>query len=1009
MPGDEYILVQRPFLDALVELGYIYVSPSDLDREREGERSVLLLPRLRDTVGRLNPGLAEDEVEIAYRHVALLLTSPTHPDLVEANAGVYEALVRGVPVQTKPDAPTKTVHLFDFENLDRNEFLVTDSVPDGSSFWVQGDQRIAPDIIVFVNGIPLVAVECKSPHLIDKDPIQEAQDHLQRYVETVPRLFYTNLFMVATCAQELRYAPLWNVRRGYPAFSPWYDDERTEALKSRLGRSPNPQEVFIDSVFPKEHLLDFLRFFVAFAVESGRAVKKIARSQQSRAVNAAVASAREASEEGENRGGTIWHWQGSGKSLTMVWLASKLRALFQNPAILLVTDRKDLDKQLDGVFRQHGYPNPYRAETISDLRQLLTPPTGKTILTTIQKLGARDSKIPILSEERQIFALCDEAHRSQYRVQAARMRELLPNAIFFALTGTPLEKEDRHTPAVFGGYVDRYTIRDAERDGAVVPIWYEPRVVKMKLEPGMDLDQMLLAYFQDLGLDEESCEDEKVSLEALRRLSLSHQTVAHLEERMKEISNDLVEHYLTQIEKNGFKAMVVTHRRGMAVRYKMLIDEVLQASGRQDIQTEVVITWQPNDPSWMRARCPKQSEDDIRERFKKADDPLKILCVSDKLLTGFDAPVLQVMYLDKRLREHNLLQAIARTNRPLPGKEYGLVVDCYGISEELEEALARYETTDIQGAYRDVNQAFDELREARDKAMDFFERLLDGIPSGIRLDPEVEERCLEILADEELRRAFADAMRAFAHYLNLTLPDPRALPYADDFKKLANVQHAAYIRYRDRRLDTRRYVRKLQELVQEAVRVSGLEVAEPVPLLSEAFEQQVDTIPSEAGKVRALATAIREKIEAQWEDDPVFYRSLHEELEHLLGEFRRRGELAKELAEKLRSLRHKIIGRAQEAEQLGLSEKALPFYHLLQKEPSMGKEELVTWAKELTQVLEAKVTRDWVEMFEKVAEVRTAIARFLQERGLQRERRRQLVEECLELAKRHFAGHTEGR
>lgn len=1002
MPGDEYTFVQEPLLKALEVLDYSYISPTELDSERESKRSVLLIPRLRQAIRNLNQGLSDEDVDVALKHVVHHLTSPTHPELVEANAEVYENLVRGVTVQVRQGIPTKTVHLFDFEVPSRNEFLVTDSVPDGDSFWVQGDQPIAPDITIFANGIPLVVIECKSPHLTSQDPIQEGQDQLQRYVETAPRLFYTNLLIVTTCTQDLRYAPLWNVQRGYPAFSPWYDDQKFEALREELGRSPNPQEVFINSIFPKECLIDFLRFFVAFAVESKRKVKKIARSQQFRSVNAAVASASSAMNEGNNRGGTIWHWQGSGKSLTMVWLASKLRALFQNPAILLVTDRTNLDKQLTGVFHQHGYPNPHQAQSINHLREILTPPTGKTILTTIQKLGAQDSGISVLSEERQLFTLCDEAHRSQYRVQAARMRELLPNAVFFALTGTPLEKEDRHTPDIFGRYIDRYTIRDAERDKAVVPIWYEPRVVKLELEPGIDLDQMLLAYFQDIGRDEESEEDEQISVEELSRLSISPQTINRLKERMKWIARDMVEHYISKIEKNSFKAMVVAHRRAMAVNYKILIDEVLSEKGREDIQTEVVITWQPNDKPWMRALLPKESEDTIRERFINADDPLKILCVSDKLLTGFDAPVLQVMYFDKRLREHNLLQAIARTNRPLPGKDYGLIVDYYAISEELREAMARYETKDIEGAYRDFDRAFEELKEAREEAMAFFTGLLDAVESRGSIDPEMEEQCLEILADEAIRHDFADAMRAFAHYLNIALPDPRALPYAEDFKKLVKIQHAAYIRYRDRRTDTRQYVEKLQELVREAVRVTGLEVAEPVPLLSEVFEQHIDSIPKQVGKIRALATAISEKIEVEWEDDPVFYRSLQGELEQLLEEFKQRRELAGELAKKLLTLRSKIASRAQEAEQLGLSEKALPFYHLFQKESGIDEQDRVQWAKELAELLNDIVTRDWVEMLEKTAEIRTAIARFFWEKGVQGEQRRNLVEDCLELAKRHF-------
>jgi type I restriction enzyme R subunit len=999
----EYKWVQIPFINQLVKLGYEYHDPKDLEKERESLRSVLLIPRLKEAIERLNNWLPDHHFDTVLREVIRAIETPAMPDLVACNELVHRALVNGVNVQLDLGEGLRsyTVKLIDFDNPENNQFLVTDSLPKRTSFKVQGHERsIEPDILVFVNGIPLIVVEAKDPAMIGKNPLEEAQNRLERYQRDAPQLFYPNLFVVATTGDLCSYAPVEG------DFMFWRDEEKA----NELGVFSKSQDVFISCIFPKENLLDFLRSFVAFTDEAKGKVKKIARHPQWRAVNNAVKSAWEIrNERKDGRGGTVWHWQGSGKTLTILWLALKLRREFQNPCIIVLTDRIQLDEQMDKNFSSHGYPNPIHVKSIARLREELKHPIGKTLIMTLQKLGNKlvqeTSETEHLTEEENIFVIADEAHRSQYAVLAARMRKLLPKATFFAFTGTPLERDDKNTPQVFGSYVDRYTIMDALKDKVTVPILYQPRLPELHLSGEVDIDELLAAYFRDFGEEEE----ERDLREKLRRLKLTPTQVAQVGERMQKIAKDIVEHFLSEVEPRGFKAMVVAHRRKMAAEYKELVDKILESKGRSDIKTDVVITVQQNE-DWARPyQRTTEEEQQLISQFRDPDNPLKILFVSDKLLTGFDAPILQVMYFDKRLREHTLLQAIARVNRPCKlrrtvdgmelevEKDYGLIVDYFGIASELEDALAKYERTDVEGIYEKPEGLFEQIEQVREQ----IDQILGFDLEKERWEWEDMEQCLDALEDEDKRKQFALLVRNFGRLLNQILPDPKALDYVGIFKRLTQIRYLALLRYRDSRLKQRDYLPKLVELLNEAVRVIGITVLEPVKVTDEEFLNQLEVERTEKGKARAIISALNAYISEHIHEDPQFYQSLQEQLEAIIEEFKERREETKEFVAELMKLRERILQQEREAERLGLTRKQLPFFRFLRSQ-GLGEEEAREIVLNLEQAIREVWQRDWWMIEGARQSMRTAIYRVLRRNGIERERAEKWQSELLSLAEQHY-------
>ena len=910
---DEAHLSEDPAVELLQRLGYTYVTAEALEAERETLRDVVLTTRLSAALKRLNPWLTDDNVRKAIKAV----TGIQAASLIEANEKVWKALAYGTTVeQDRGDGKKgQDVRFFDFDNPTSNELVVT------RQYKIKGSKKhIIPDVVVLVNGIPLVVIECKSPTLGDIW-LRDAVDQLHRYQELgdnykelgAPKLFEPVQILIATCGQGAFYGSTLTPQRFFAEWKvPW--PKTVADIEKELGRKPTSQDVLLCGLLTPENLLDIVRNFIVFERDpsTGKTVKKLCRYQQFGAVNKASDRARKAKKPSD-RGGVVWHTQGSGKSLTMLWLALKLRRdpAHHNPTLVIVTDRRDLDEQITRTFTNCGFPNPDRAESVRDLRQLLSGPTGKTVLTTVQKfqeLSDSNGSASVYSSASNIFVFVDEAHRTQYKSLASNMRAALPNAAFFGFTGTPIDKRDRSTLQTFGPYIDTYTIEQAVADGATVPIFYESRLPQLRIV-GSNLDALFDRVFAD------RTEEER---EAIKAKWAKELVVAGAPKRIETICLDLIEHYTKFIQPNRFKAQVVACTREAAVVYKEALDRLnapqsaILMSGSNDDEAHLV-----------KHHTDETQRKQLVDRFLKADDPLSILVVCDMLLTGFDAPIEQVMYLDSPLREHTLLQAIARVNRTADKKSYGLIVDYWGVSEALQEALAIFSPSDIKGAMRPKTDELPRLQARHAAAMRFF----INVKSKSDLDG-----CIAVLEPEDIRAQFNQAFRRFAQSLDMVLPDPVGLPYVKDMRWLGKVRQAAAARFRDGKLDVSDCGAKVRQLIEQAITAEGIQIlVQRVGLFTKDFDEKIKALKTDDAKASEMEHAIRDEIHVKLDEDPAFYTSLRERLERIIEDGKaKRIDAAKQL-ELLQVLIADATDKGKAAERLGLSETGHAIYGLLRQ------------------------------------------------------------------------------
>ena len=992
---DELHLAENPAVELLESLGYTYVPPETLDSERASAGEAILTRRLAAALKRLNPWLSETNVASAVKAV----TQVPAASLAEANEKVYTSLTYGIALEQDRGGGRKshTVRFLDFDNPERNEWVVT------RQFKVAGSKKhVIPDVVAFVNGLLLAVIECKSPTIGDAWKA-EAIKQLHRYQEAgsqwkalgAPRLFEAAQVLVGSCGEGAVYGTV-----GTPArfFLEWKEPYplTVKQLSERLGRSPSPQDILLYGLLEPRNLLDIVRNFVVFEVEGGRTVRKLTRYRQFIAVNEAARRIRTVRKPSE-RGGIVWHTQGSGKSLTMLWLALKLRRdeAQQQPTVVIVTDRTKLDKQIAGVFTACGFPNPERADSVRDLRRILEHPTGKMVMTTIQKFqeitganGAarRGAVHPTLSEAANIFVMVDEAHRTQYRSLAANMRQALPNACFLGFTGTPIDKKDRSTLRTFGPYIDTYTIEQAVQDKATVPIFYESRLPELQII-GKTIDQVFDHVFADRTDDER---------EAIKQRYATEQAVAGAPRRIEAICLDLIEHLTQFIRPNRFKAQVVAASRHTAVTFKETLDRlnapesaVVMSAGHND--EERLVRW----------HLRKDEQDRVIERFKDRGDPLAILVVCDMLLTGFDAPVEQVMYLDAPLKEHTLLQAIARVNRPLgEEKTYGLVVDYWGVSAKLQDALAVFSTADVQGALTPNVDELPRLQSRHAAAMKFFRTVEDTNDL---------DACVRVLEPEDVRAGFDLAFRRFSQSMDMLLPDQRALAYHADLRWLGKIRGTARARYRDDRLDLSGCGEKVRRLIADAVAADGIQIlVKEVQLFSPEFEDRVAALETDDAKASEMEHAIRHEINVRVEENPAFYQSLRKRLEEII-ELRRleRLDAAKQLT-LLNSLRQELQGEQVKAEDMGLAARGFAIYGLLERQrPMEAREDSPAYDeanRELAALIDEAVTPftdlvDWWQKDDVQRQMRSKIKRQLRASGITSEAVESLAADIVDLAK----------
>ena len=964
---DELHLAENPTVELLESLTYTYVRPGDLESERDSLKEAILTRRLAKALKRLNPWLSATNVNKAVMAVTRIPAA----SLAETNEMVHTSLTFGIALEQDRGRGRKShsVRLLDFDQPSRNDFVVT------RQYKVLGVKKhVIPDIVAFVNGLPLAVIECKSPTIGDAWKA-EAVKQLRRYQEAdtrwkdqgAPRLFDAAQILIGTCGERAVYGTVGTPERFFLEWKLPYPISENQ-LAERLGRPATPQDILLYGLLEPRNLLDVVRNFVVFEIEDGRAVRKLARYKQFIAVNEAmrrIGTARKPSA----RGGIVWHTQGSGKSLTMLWLALKLRRdqAQQQPTVVIVTDRTKLERQIAGVFTACGFPNPERADSVRDLRRILEHSTGRTVMTTIQKFreisGSDDSQRwvavhPTLSEAANIFVMVDEAHRTQYRSLAANMRQALPNACFLGFTGTPIDKKDRSTLRTFGSYIDTYTIEQAVQDKATVPIFYESRLPELQII-GQTIDQVFNRVFADHTDDERS---------AIKRRFATEQAIAGAPRRIEAVCLDLIEHYTKFIAPNHFKAQVVAASRHTAVTYKEALDRL------NGPESALIMSSDHNDEERLaRWHLGREAQDRLVERFKDRGDPLAILVVCDMLLTGFDAPAEQVMYLDSPLKEHTLLQAIARVNRPHGDeKTYGLVVDYWGVSAKLQDALAVFSTTEVQGALTPNMDELPRLQARHATAMAFFRTIMDT---------DDLDACVRVLEPEDVRAKFDLAFRRFSRSMDMLLPDPRALTYRADLRWLGKIRGTARARYHDDRLDLSGCGEKVRRLIADAVAADGIQIlVEEVQLFSPEFEEKLAALGTDEARASEMEHAIRHEISVRVEENPAFYQSLRDRLEAIIEQRRQERIDDAEQLKLFANLREDARGEQTHAKDIGLDVRGFAIYGLLQKQ-------LASEVKESSAGYDA-THRDLAALLDEEIEPFTSLVDWWQKDDLQREIRR---------------------
>ena len=929
MASDELDKVEVPALEQLQSLGWSYaegakLSPDESD-ERGSFKEVVLEKRLTAGIRRINPWINDENL----RRVVRDLSKTQYPNLIEANQAIWKQINQCVSVMQNLGTGNKgqTVHIIDFENPDNNEFLCT------SQFKVSGvNQNIIPDILCFVNGLPLAVIECKSPYITN--PMEAGINQLLRYANRrtpehdkgAEKLFHYNLMMVATHGNKARVG---TITSRMEHFLEWKDpypltvEQVVGAEGHTKDGAESRQDVLIAGLFSRASFLDILQNFTVFEVDEGRIIKKIPRYYQFRAVHKTIERIK-SGEARKEKSGVVWHTQGSGKSLTMVFLSIKMRRdpELQGYKLVFLTDRTQLDTQLTETFGNTQGETIYHAGSVRNLKELLAKDASDIVTAMTQKFqeSADGFTFPVLNESEKIVVLTDEAHRTQYGTLGAAINTALPNAPRIAFTGTPLIKT-RQTTDAFGSYIDTYTIEQAVRDGATVQLLYEGREPAVRVT-GDSLDSLFDEYFEDRN------DDEKAAIK--QRFGTSRAVLA-APQRIRRVCMDIVKHYRKHIQPNGFKAMIVTSSRHAAIIYKEQLDK-LNAP-----QSAVIISGDHNDEQrfwdYTNSTRHRQQIEDFKKPPGTGEDQsdLSFLIVKDMLLTGFDAPIAQVMYLDCKLSDHSLLQAIARVNRTSKNKFRGYIVDYYGLSDYLTEALAMFSTDDVQGALLELKDEIPKLKNAHTRVLKHFEGL----------DLNDFDACILSLEDEVKRQTFQTDFRIFSRQLDIILPDPAATPFLRDLKRLGKISVGARNLYRDEQLDIAGAGEKVRELIEEHVYSTGIDPKiPPVDLLVGEYENHLSQYKSSRARASEIEHAIRQHIKINLDEDPEYYKKLSEKLEDII---RRHEEKWDELVQLLLDLRDNIESDHQkQATDSGLSPTELPFYNILIAE--LGGEEAVDTA-----------------------------------------------------------------
>ena len=754
MKDEKGVLVAEPSADYKAHSYFRYLPAESL---RRSYSDVFIAEKVRAALLRLNPGIAEEPEraeEVIYKLRAILL-SVQADGLVRANEHFTQWLRNEKTMPFGPNNEHTVVRLLDFDNLANNDYIVT-------SQWVYPSKENGRrfDIVLLINGIPLVIGEAKTPVRPAVTWVDGASDIRNGYEVTVPQMFVPNVFSFATEGKLFRYG---TIRMPLDIWGPWHEaDNKQEGSLADVERS-------VQHMLQPRIILDMLQNFTLFATDKKhRRIKIISRYQQYEAANLIV----DRVVHGKIKKGLIWHFQGSGKSLLMVFAAQKLRLhpRLGNPTVIIVVDRLDLDPQITATFNTADVPNLIGVETRQELQTLLAQDTRKVIITTIHKFGEADG---LLNDRANIIALVDEAHRTQEGDLGRCMRQALPNAFLFGLTGTPINKRDRNTFWAFGaeedlhGYLSRYSFEDSIRDKATLPLHFEATELKLKIDKAAINE----AYAAITGNLSEQDRDDLAKRAAKLAILIKNP------KRVDAIVAHIVHHFRTKVKPNGFKAQVVTFDRECCMLYKQAMDKLIGP----EASAIVMHTSSGKDEEFKEFRLSKDEEEKLLDRFRDPADPLQFLIVTSKLLTGFDAPILQVMYLDKPMRDHNLLQAITRTNRPFPNKTHGLIVDYLGIFDDVAIALD-FDEKAVQRVITNLDSLKQELPGQMANCLALFPKV-DRTVGGY----EGLMAAQDCLPNNEARDRFAGDYSVLSRLWESLSPDACLAPYEGDYKWLSQV------------------------------------------------------------------------------------------------------------------------------------------------------------------------------------------------------------------------------
>ncbi|MDM5250096.1 type I restriction endonuclease subunit R [Lysinibacillus sp. G4S2] len=977
---DEINISQQPALEVLQRVGYTYIPIEEAEKMRGSLYDVLLRTILEEQLRKLNSyeykgttyQFGENNIQQAIRDLDEPLTS----GLVKANEKIYETMMLGRSyTELLPDGSKQsfTIQFIDWDNIENNVFHV---VEEFSVERTDGRGLARPDIVLFINGIPFGVIECKKASISMEQGISQMIRNQKS--DYIPQLFKFVQIVMSTNKNETQYATCGTPKKFWSIWKEEEEDWLEQLLQVIANRLPTTQDKNIISLFHPARLLELTSFFTLF----DKNVKKVARYQQYFAIKKILSTIEERDENGNRQSGVIWHTQGSGKSLTMVMLTRYILSELSghNPQVVVVTDRKELDKQIYKTFN-HTRLKASRARSATHLVSLINDNKADIVTTLVHKFDIASIKLEP-QESKDIFVLVDESHRTQYGELHYKMKKVFPNASYLGFTGTPLMKKEKSTMIKFGKLIHKYTIADGVKDKATVPLLYEGKMVDQTVNK-IAIDNRLNMITRNLN--------DKQKEEVMKKWA-HFERIASSDQRITMIAFDINEHFTRNYKTQGsqFKAMLATNSKMEAIRYleafedlgdlkcEVVISKPDEREGHETIDEESTDKIQRFWKKMMnRYGTADAYEDTIKDEFINGDD-IDLLIVVDKLLTGFDAPRASILYIDKPMKEHTLLQAIARVNRLYEGKDYGLIIDYRGLLEKLDVALQMYsgagfenfDPEDIQGAIYDIITVIGELRQHHSELWDIF--------APIRNKSDVEEYEV-LLEDEELRNDFYDTLSKFGRNLAIALesesiyntlqPDELG-KYKKDLKFFQELRKSVKLRYSDT-IDYKEYEAKMQKLMDQYISAEQIiRITNPVDILNErAFEEEIERLGSKRAKADAIRTRLTKSVSAKWDENPAYYKKFSERIQAVIDEYKeKRISEADYLNSMNKLLKEFRQGESKEAYPIAIKDNshAQAFYGVARdilttkdEQSPYGDEDLANLALKMDEIIKQHQKVDW--------------------------------------------------